>query len=199
MVTGDDNKIIPCIPLGSEAWAKKKNIQLTNDTLVSSWQSLPAWTAVWVEARSAHIGPVETRQKEQTHSLVSWTPQMCFSETPKQIHKLTRCSQGRPKTCVAACFQNKQNQFWYKTLSSDGWWYFRREEGNARWGSANMRNRILFSLKAECKLGRAGCIKVLFSPEFHTRLFCPLEDIQISCAAQPGCTSPFYPPHSKSA
>lgn len=41
-----------------------------------------------------------------------------------------------------------------------------------------MRSSILFSFKAEFKLGRAGCIKVLLSPKFHAWLSCSLANIQ---------------------
>lgn len=134
---------------------------LTNNALVPSRQGLPAWAAVGVEAWSTHIRPVETRQTEQTNSLVTQTPQTCLSVSPKQIHKLTRCSQRCQRP---AWPHDKHNQLWYKNLSDDGWWYFQREERRKEmWGVGNnMRNPILFSLKAERKLGRTGCIKSHF-------------------------------------
>lgn len=44
--------------------------ELTNNTLVPSWQSLPAWTAVWVEARATHIGS-DGDKKERTNKFTS--------------------------------------------------------------------------------------------------------------------------------
>lgn len=42
--------------------------ELTNNTLVPSGQSLPARTAVWMEARATHIGP-DRDKKERTNKL----------------------------------------------------------------------------------------------------------------------------------
>lgn len=62
--------------------------ELTDDTLVPSRESLPAWTAVWMEARATHIGPDRDKKKEQINSLLTQTSQTSFSKTPKQIHRV---------------------------------------------------------------------------------------------------------------
>lgn len=59
--------------------------ELTDNTLVSSWQSLPAWTAVWMEARATHIGP-DRDKKERTNKL---RPPKHILLYPKQIHSVT--------------------------------------------------------------------------------------------------------------
>ena len=41
--------------------------ELTDDTLVSSWKSLPAGAAVRVEARATNIGPDGDTKKQRTH------------------------------------------------------------------------------------------------------------------------------------
>lgn len=51
-----------------QRWVKEG--KLTNNTLVPSRQSLPAWTAVWVEARATHIGSDEDK-KERTNKFTN--------------------------------------------------------------------------------------------------------------------------------
>ena len=51
-------------PLGFGIKEDLRMEELTNDTLVPSWQSLPAGTAVWMEARATHIGPDRDKKEK---------------------------------------------------------------------------------------------------------------------------------------
>lgn len=162
---------------------------LTNNALVPSWQGLPAWTAVRVEARSTHVGPVETRRTEQTNLLVTQTPQTCLSELPNKYTNFQDVLS--PAWGLRGLTINTSN-FDTRILSDDGWWYSQRGERRKEMRGAdnNMRNPILFSLKAECKLERTGCIKSPFLQNSDTELLCLLENFQICCATQTCCPPP---------
>lgn len=113
-----------------------------------------------------------------------------FEWTPKQIHTLPRCSQPCPRPARP---HDKHQQLWYKNFV---WWWMvvfskrGEEEGNVGGADNNMRNPILFSLKAECKLERTGCIKSPFLQNSDTELLCLLENFQICCATQTCCPPP---------
>lgn len=67
-------------------WHKEGlRMELTNNTLVPSRQRLPAWTAVWMEARATHIGP-DRDKEEKTNKLTTHPDLPNFSKTPQQIH-----------------------------------------------------------------------------------------------------------------
>ncbi len=117
--------------------------ELTNNTLVPSRQSLPARTAVWMEARATHIGPDRNKkQKEQTNSLLARTSQTYFSKTPKQIHRAISYFLSCPSTAQSLLSDiNKKNFDTKPPPVMDGGIFKegrrgRKCEGPTTWGAA---------------------------------------------------------------
>lgn len=167
-------------PLGFGIKEDLRMEELTNNTLVPSWQSLPAGTAVWMEARATHIGPDRDKKEKnkQTHYSPR-PPKTYFSITPQQIHKVTHYFLSWPESCMASAFRiNKTNFDTKPPRVMDGGISREGRRGRKCEGAHDMRSSISFSFKAEFKLGRAGCIKVLLSPKFHAWLSCSLANIQ---------------------
>lgn len=131
------------------------------------------------------LGLMETRKKEQTNSLVTQTSQTYFSETPKQIHKVIFWA---APDLHGLCFQNKRNHLWYKaSWVMDGVIFRRGRRGRKCAVAKNIRSNILFSLRAEFKLGKAGCI----SPIFFQIPCCP---VLWKISKHPALPSPHCPP-----
>lgn len=121
--------------------------ELTNNALVSSRQSLPAWTAIWMEARAAHIGSDREKNKE-THYLL--LPAHFSTSLNKHTHISSFLRSPEP---ARSLLSEKQTLIWKHCKVMD-WGILRlgRREMQEAFSSVFCFPSMLIS-----KLGKTGC------------------------------------------